>query len=150
MCLQNHNTVMGTQKCRFRTKPPFTEEGGAALPALCNSWLQISYWNSISIEKCFSNKRSILAKSIYFEIQISLHHKESSKLKKKRISQIKSQFFRGGEKKESFSPRMTGNRLEITLITSCCWFPTGLIFLCLYFKVHKKNCGCCIVILIPI
>lgn len=63
---------MDMQKCRFYMKPPFWEDGGAELPAMCNSWLQISYWNSISIEKCFSNTRSISVKSIYFETQISL------------------------------------------------------------------------------
>jgi len=72
--------------------------GRAALPAACNSWLQISYWNSISIEKCFSNKRSISVKSIYFEIQISLYNKEASKLKREQISQRKSEFFMQGKK----------------------------------------------------
>lgn len=49
---------MDMQKCRFCMKPPFGGEGGAALPVVGNSWQQISYWNSISMEKCFSNREA--------------------------------------------------------------------------------------------
>lgn len=42
---------MDMQKCRFCMKPPLGGEGGAALPVVWNSWLQISYWK---MEKCFS------------------------------------------------------------------------------------------------
>lgn len=59
---------MDMQKCRFCMKPPLGGEGGAALPVVWNSWLQISYWNSISMEKCFSNREVFKVKSVYFEL----------------------------------------------------------------------------------
>lgn len=130
---------MGMQKCRFCMKPPSLEEGGAALPAVCNSWLQISYWNSISIEKCFSNKRSILVKSIHFEIQISLYNKEASKLKRGQISYRKSQLFMG--EKNTLSPRMMGNRPEITLITPHFWFSHWLDVPVFVFLNYMEKIG---------
>lgn len=140
---------MGMQKCRFCMKPPSLEEGGAALPAVCNSWLQISYWNSISIEKCFSNKRSILVKSIHFELQISLYNKEASKLKRGQISYRKSQLFMG-EKKYFISKndgKQARNHPNHTpfLVLPLAWCPCVCVF-----KLYGKNWELYIVILIPI
>lgn len=130
---------MAMQKCRFCTKPPFWEEGGAVLPAVCNSWLQISYWSSVSIEKSLSNKSGILVKSIYFEIQISLYNKEAPKWKGSRF--LIENHILPWENKKHFLSKNDGNRPEISLITSHCWFTHWLdIALIVFAKyIYKKK-----------